>query len=172
MIDAQEVIRLLGLEKHPKEGGWFAETWRGELQLPANALPGRYSGPRSAGTAIYYLLDDRSISALHRLSSDEVFHFYLGDPVEMLQLLPDGSSQCLRLGQNLLSGERLQITVSAGTWQGARLLPGGRFALLGCTVAPGFDYADYEHALDREALVARWPEQAERIDALMRPQGI
>jgi predicted cupin superfamily sugar epimerase len=169
VIDPVEIVRLLGLQKHPKEGGWFFETWRGSDVLPASALPERYQTARNAGTAIYYLLDRDSISALHRLASDEVFHFYLGDPVEMLQLLPDGGSRIVTLGQDILAGQSLQTVVPAMAWQGARLKAGGRFALLGCTVAPGFDYADYEHALDEAALLAAWPDRSEMIRGLMRP---
>lgn len=169
MIEAVEVIRLLGLKPHPIEGGWFDETWRaGDILDPA-MLPGRYVGPRNAGTAIYYLLTEGAVSALHRLQSDEIFHFYLGDAVEMLKLLPDGSSETMVLGSDLGAGQRPQICVPAQAWQGARLLPGGRFALMGCTVAPGFDYADYEHATDKQALLSGWPDQRERIEALIRP---
>lgn len=169
MIGAEAIIRGLGLTPHPAEGGWFRETWRSPETLAPSALDSRYGGSRSAGTAIYYLLTTNSVSALHRLKTDEVFHFYLGDPVEMLQLFPNGGSEILTLGQDILNGQRLQATVPAWTWQGSRLLPGGRFALLGCTVAPGFDYADYEHALDLEALLNGWPNQSNRIQALARP---
>lgn len=169
MIAATEVIRLLGLKPHPIEGGWFDETWRaGDILNPA-MLPGRYAGPRNAGTAIYYLLTEGAVSALHRLQSDEIFHFYLGDAVEMLKLLPNGSSEVAVLGSDLAAGQRPQTCVPAQVWQGARLTPGGRFALMGCTVAPGFDYADYEHATDKQALLSGWPDQQERIEALMRP---
>ncbi|MBF0267520.1 MAG: cupin domain-containing protein [Alphaproteobacteria bacterium] len=168
-MDAQEVVRLLGLKPHPAEGGWFVETWRGADQLPASALPARYGNARSVGTAIYYLLTAQSISALHRLKSDEIFHFYLGDPVEMLQLFPGGGSRILHLGQDIAAGQQPQALVPAGAWQGSRLLPNGSFALLGCTVAPGFDFQDYEHALDKAALLKEWPDQAERIEALIRP---
>lgn len=169
MIEADEVIRLLGLKPHPIEGGWFDETWRaGDILNPA-MLPGRYVGPRTTGTAIYYLLTEGAVSALHRLQSDEIFHFYLGDAVEMLKLLQDGSSEIAALGSDLAAGQRPQIRVPAGAWQGARLLPGGRFALMGCTVAPGFDYADYEHATDMQALLSGWPDQQKRIEALLRP---
>src|SRR5581483_11176343 len=100
--------------------------------------------PPAAATAIYYLLTPDTVSAMHRLATDEIFHFYLGDPVEMLQLRPDGSHRVAILGPDLDAGQRPQIVVPRGVWQGARLVPGGRFALLGTTVAPGFDYADYE----------------------------
>lgn len=104
---------------------------------------------------------------MHMLESDEIFHFYLGDPVEMVQLFPDGRSAVLRLGPDLIAGEQVQVLVPAGVWQGTRLIENGKFALLGCTVVPGFDYADYHNA-SYAGLAAKWPEQKERIRALTR----
>jgi uncharacterized protein len=118
-------------------------------------------------TAIYYLLTPETFSALHRLRSDEVFHFYLGDPVEMLQLLPGGEGRLHVLGTDLAAGMRPQVVVPRDVWQGARLLPGGSLALLGTTVAPGFDPADCESG-KRDALVAAYPDFRERIVALTR----
>jgi predicted cupin superfamily sugar epimerase len=128
-------------------------------------LPSRYSGPRAFGTCIYYLLTPTTFSAMHRLQSDEIFHFYLGDPVEMLQLWPDGSGKIVTLGSDLQAGMHPQVIVPRGVWQGARLVAGGKFALLGCTVAPGFDFADYEHGR-REELIRDYPQFRERIVAL------
>jgi predicted cupin superfamily sugar epimerase len=164
-MTAEELIRLLNLQPHPKEGGFFRETYRAAEQVDAAALPAHYAGPRSHGTAIYYLLTPTTFSALHRLASDEVFHSYLGDPVEMLQLHPDGSGQVVTLGPDVTAGQQPQVVVPRGVWQGSRLADGGRFALLGCTVAPGFDYADYEHG-DRATLVQRYPAFAELIGRL------
>ena len=104
---------------------------------------------------------------MHVLDSDEIFHFYLGDPVEMLQLYPDGRSAIVVLGQELLAGQQVQVLVPAGVWQGTRLLGESKFALLGCTVVPGFDYADYRNA-SYDELAAKWPDQEERIRALTR----
>src|SRR5262249_56808086 len=122
-----------------------------------------YGSDRRASTAIYYLLTPGTFSALHRLQTDEVFHFYLGDPVRMLQLLPDGTGRTVVLGPDVLAGQHLQVMVPRGVWQGSLLEPGGEFALLGCTVAPGFEYVDYEHG-DREGLIARYPQFAELIE--------
>jgi predicted cupin superfamily sugar epimerase len=165
MVTVETLRALLGLRPHPVEGGYFAETYRSAEQLPAAALPARYPAPRPVGTAIYYLLTPETFSALHRLASDEIFHFYLGDPVEMLQLWPDGSHRVVLIGPDLEAGERPQIIVPAGIWQGARLRPGGRHALLGTTVAPGFDYADYESA-SRPLLLQSHPAAESLIRAL------
>ena len=156
MLTVDQIKSLLGLKPHPEEGGFFVETYRAGERIPAEALGGRYRGARSVGTAIYYLLTPDTFSAMHRLASDEIFHFYLGDPVEMLQLFPDGTGRIVTLGQDLAKGMRPQAIVPQGVWQGSRLVPGGRFALLGTTVAPGFDFADYEHAR-RDALLSSHP---------------
>jgi predicted cupin superfamily sugar epimerase len=165
MPTADELIRRLGLQPHPKEGGFFRETYRAEDVWPASVLPARYGGDRRASTAIYYLLTPTTFSALHRLRSDEVFHFYLGSPVRMLQLWPDGTGRTVVLGPDLAAGHALQVVVPRGVWQGSLLEPGGDFALLGCTVAPGFEYADYESGRQAE-LVAQYPAFADLIGRL------
>jgi len=166
MPTADELIALLQLQPHPKEGGCFRETYRSEDRLSAAHLPARYRGDHSVSTAIYYLLTPTSISPLHRLASDEIFHFYLGDPVRMLQLGPGQEGHEIVLGQDLAAGQQLQVLAPRDVWQGSCLLePGGRFALLGCTVAPGFDYADYEHG-QRDELVRQFPQYAELIRRL------
>ena len=104
---------------------------------------------------------------MHTLDSDEIFHFYLGGPVEMLQLYPDGRSALFTLGHDLSAGQQVQLVVPAGVWQGTRLLSDGKVALLGCTVIPGFDFADYRNA-GYDELAEKWPSQAERIRALTR----
>ena len=104
---------------------------------------------------------------MHKLASDEVFHFYLGDAVEMLQLSPDGTGGRIVLGQDVANGELLQTVVPQGVWQGTRLIRGGKVALLGCTVSPGFDYADYASGT-RDKLLNGWPEWAEMIRGLTR----
>jgi len=164
--EAAAVIARLGLVPHPKEGGWFRETYRSRETLAPASLPPRYGAARSAATAIYYLLTPDTVSAIHRLASDEVFHFYAGDPVEQLRLFPDGRGEIVRLGNDLAAGHMPQSVVPQGVWQGARLATGGRYALLGCTVAPGFDYADYE-AGRRGPLVAAYPAFAALLAALM-----
>jgi uncharacterized protein len=166
-MTAEEIKRLLQLEAHPREGGYFRQTWKSDEDIPLAALPPRYSSARAAGTAIYYLLEPSTFSEMHRLISDEVFHFYYGDAVEMLQLWPDGSSRVVLLGSDLSGGTLPQLVVPKGVWQGSRLAPGGSVALLGCTVSPGFDYADYETG-KRDELTSEYPEAAEMIEILTR----
>src|SRR5262249_20229117 len=121
---AQELIHHLQLQPHPKEGGFFRETYRSDESLPANAMGPRYAGSRSVSTAIYYLLTPKTYSAMHRLQSDEVFHFYGGGLVEMLQLFPDGTGKTILLG-NLLDGGQPQLVVPRGVWQGCAMGPQG-----------------------------------------------
>ena len=160
-MTADQIKTLLNLDPHPVEGGFFRRTFTSaaNVELPR--------GTRPQGTAIYYLLESGVFSELHLLDSDEIFHFYLGDPVEMLQLYPDGSSAVIKLGPDLEAGEQVQVLVPAGVWQGLRLIGDGKMALLGCTVVPGFNYADYHNAGYAE-LAAKWPDQVERIRALTR----
>jgi len=163
-MDAQTLIDHLGLVPLTVEGGWFRETWRAGESVPSHGLPPRYGAPRSHGTAIYYLLTPKDVSRIHRLASDEVFHFYLGDPVEMTMF--DGTEgRTIVLGPDLLAGQVVQHVVPRGVWQGARLAAGGSWALLGTTVAPGFDYGDYENG-DRADLVRRYPDWADAVTAL------
>jgi len=160
-VTASEIKTLLQLEPHPCEGGWFRQTYVSNLRYAAP------QGERTGATAIYYLLEAGAFSEMHRLASDEVFHFYLGDPVEMLQLWPGGRSTLVTLGPDLGAGQQVQMVVPAGVWQGTRLVGSGQVALLGCTVSPGFDYADYRRGSFAE-LAAGWPDEAERIRALTR----
>lgn len=160
-MTAQEIKATLNLQPHPIEGGFFRRTYTspGAVELPR--------GMRAMGTAIYYLLEPGTFSEMHVLDSDEIFHFYLGDPVEMLQLNPDGSSAIFTLGPDLQAGQHMQLVVPAGVWQGTRLIGDGQVALLGCTVTPGFDFADYRNA-SYDELAAKWPGEAETIRALTR----
>jgi hypothetical protein len=160
-VTADQIKTLLNLQPHPTEGGFYRRTYTSAsaLELPR--------GIRPAGTAIYYLLEQGTFSEIHVLDSDEIFHFYLGDPVEMLQLYPDGRSALFILGTDLQAGQHVQLAVPGGVWQGTRLIGNGSVALLGCTVTPGFDFADYRNA-SYDELVEKWPEAAERIRALTR----
>lgn len=162
-MTAEDAIQILNLQPHPVEGGFFRETYRAAATVPVAG------GTRAVSTAIYYLLKPGHVSELHTLASDEVFHFYLGGPVRMLQLWPDGSGREVILGTDLTAGQVPQVVVPAGVWQGTRLVGESGFALLGCTVAPGFDYADYK-GTSRAELTARWPAFAEEI-AHLTPRG-
>lgn len=157
---AQELITRLELVPHP-EGGWFRETYRSRETLPAQALPERFTGSRAFSTAIYFLLESGDMSALHRIKSDEVWHFYAGSALLIHCIFPDGGYQALRLGADLAAGELFQAVVPAGCWFGAELAEEG-FALVGCTVSPGFDFADFEMA-DVEQLCGRYPQHTELI---------
>jgi uncharacterized protein len=173
MMTTEAIIAMLGLAPLPGEGGYYIETYQSAMQVPLSQLSGAYQGGhRQLSSAIYYLLTDEvdSFSALHRLIGDEIYHFYLGDPVGMLLLDPSGSCRRVVLGQNLEAGHRVQFVVPAGTWQGSRLLPGGKFALMGTTMAPGFDYRDFEGGT-REVLSNKYPEWKEEIKRLTRLLG-
>jgi uncharacterized protein len=166
-VNAEKLKSLLNLVPLSIEGGYFNETYRSSDMIPQECLQGRYSGSRTVATAIYYLLEPNTFSELHRVASDEIFHFYLGDPVEMLQLWPDGSDKRVLIGSDLEEGMNPQLVVPQGVWQGAMLVAGGEFALLGCTVSPGFEYADYESG-SRNHLIEAYPKHGEMICALTR----
>lgn len=151
----ENVIETLKLVPLDIEGGMVRESYVSDVKL--NDDP--------AGTAIYYLLTDRSFSHLHRLSADEIYHFYLGEPVELLLLYPDGSFEITILGSDILNGELVQKLVPAGTWQGSRLKPGGKFALMGTTMTPGYTPECYEHG-DAEVLKEQYQEVSEMIERL------
>jgi predicted cupin superfamily sugar epimerase len=159
MSRAQEIIDKLGLAPHP-ERGYYLETYRAATSISTAA------GPRAVSTAIYFLLAQQRATHLHRLKSDELFHLYEGGPLEVLLLSPDGG-RVARLGRDLDAGERPQLVIPAGTWFGTELPAGVEFCLWGCTVAPGFDFADFELAAGPE-LAARYPEFAERIGRMSR----
>ncbi|HEY6412784.1 MAG TPA: cupin domain-containing protein [Edaphobacter sp.] len=167
-MTAEDVKKWLKLAPHPREGGWYVRTYEAADKVAAEVFEeGRYRGARRTGTAIYYLLEPDTFSEMHRLKSDEVFHFYAGDAVEMLQLLPDGSGRRVVIGNDLAVGERPQVVVGRGVWQGSRLVGGGKWALLGCTVSPGFEFEDYEDG-ERATLGEGWPEFARMISELTR----
>lgn len=161
---ATEIIALLGLRPHP-EGGYYAETFRSSLEVASVA----HAGARQASTAIYFLLRTRDFSAFHRVRSDEVWHHYAGDALELV-VVCEASSACsrVRLGSALQLGERPQYVVPANVWQAARPLAGPHgYALVGCTVAPGFEFADFELPA-RSELLARMPVHAALIGELTR----
>jgi uncharacterized protein len=169
MPTAKEIIAALDLEPHPIEGGFFRETYRSEGKIPGDCLPGGYvrcSG-RSMGTAIYYLLTAETFSEMHRVPTEEVFHYYLGGPLRMLLLFPGGAGREVVIGPDVKGGQHPQFVVPAGIWQGSRLEPGAEFVLVGATMAPGFEYADYEQGR-RDELIGLYPAFAEQIRQLTR----
>ncbi len=166
-MSATEWIRHLDLQPHP-EGGWFRETYRAEHHWPAETLAPAFSGTRSASTAIAYLLEAGDISHLHRLRQDEVWHHYAGGSCSIFCLSPEGAACVRRLGKNPATGSRPQLTVPAGHWFGAKPDPGVAYTLAGCTVAPGFEFEDFEMA-DRPTLLEGFPQHREWIETLTRP---
>jgi uncharacterized protein len=164
---ARQVIERLQLQPHP-ERGFYVETYR----APARVDSAAHGGARAASTAIYFLVTaEEPATSLHRLRSDEVFHLYEGGPLEILRLFPDGAWDVAKLGLDLDAGERPQVVVPAGTWFGTALVPGASHCLMGCTVAPGFDFADFDLAEGPE-LEAAYPGAAERIRRTYTRPGI
>lgn len=159
-------IRKLALERHP-EGGFYRETYRSPLTVGSELLPSTFQGERAASTAIYFLLRDDDFSALHRLRSDEMWHFYAGSTLIVHLIDAQGDAREIRLGPDLDAGESLQGVVPAGCWFGACLKNENSFALVGCTVAPGFDFADFELG-KRAELVASYPQHRRLIEHLTR----
>lgn len=164
-LTADKIIKLLDLQPLSFEGGYFRETYRSELIIHHNALPDRYTEDKSVSTAIYYFLTTERKSVMHRIPTDEVFHFYLGDTVEMLLLYEDGTAEVKYLGTDIKDGQSPQIIVPRNTWQGARVIKGGEFALMGTTVSPGFDFPDLEIG-DFEKLAQAFPEYINLIKEL------
>ena len=161
-----DLIAALNLQPHP-EGGWYRETYRAPETVASSALPERFDGQRSHATAIYFLLNSESFSALHRLKSDELWHFYSGSPLTVHVIHADGRYTPIKLGPDLAQGETFQAVVPHGCWFGATVDTPDCYALVGCSVAPGFDFADFEMA-DRESLSEEFPQHTELIARLTR----
>lgn len=165
MDTAPELIRALALQPHP-EGGWFRETYRSEEKIDGSQLPSRYGGEsRSLATAIYFLLETGQFSAFHRLRSDETWFHHAGGSLDIWRIDPQGNLHAEQLGP---AAARWQTLLPRGDWFAARPATGAEFALIGCTVAPGFDFADFELA-ERNALSAQFPAHREIIHQLTRP---
>lgn len=168
-MNARDWIQHLALRPHP-EGGYYRESYRAATVLPAQALPRGFKGPRAASTAIFFLLTRGQVSHLHRIRSDEVWHHYDGGTVLIHTLTPEGDYLLSRLGKNPAAGEAPQALVKAGSWFGATLAPRTDFALVGCTVAPGFDFAEFEMA-KAGVLLESHPGQAVLIRRLCARQA-
>jgi predicted cupin superfamily sugar epimerase len=164
-MTARHYIDHLQLKPHP-EGGFYKETYRSEGNIQAGCLPNEVKGDRSFSTAIYFLLQESDFSAFHRIKSDECWHFYEGGTL-LIHVLQDGIYSCIRLGRNIHEGETFQYVVPAGAWFASEPAPSSFFTLVGCTVAPGFDFADFEMA-EKKNLVLQFPEHASLINRLCR----
>ena len=171
-MTADQLIKSLRLAPHP-EGGFFRETYRAAGTIACDALPNGFGGDRAFSTSIYYLLQAGQVSMLHRIRSDELWHFHMGDALEVIDITPEGVLTTTVLGHDVADGNTLQSVVPAGRWFGARLARPARdaFALVGCTVAPGFDFADFEMA-DRDAMLNAFGQHDAIIKALTRPTNV
>jgi predicted cupin superfamily sugar epimerase len=165
MTDIETLVRQLHLLPHP-EGGFYVETYRSAEHIEAGALPGRFNGARNMATAIYFLLPPGVFSAFHRILSDETWHFYDGGPLNIYVIDPGGILQVIRLGCSLKDGETYQAVVPAGCWF-ASMPAAETYSLVGCTVAPGFDFADFELAKAAD-LVAVYPQHESLVRLLCR----
>lgn len=165
-MDASYYIKHLGLEKHP-EGGYYKETYRASERIRKDALPAGFSGDRCFSTAIYYLLEQGDFSAFHRIKSDECWHFYSGATLLIHVIEPTGKYYCKRLGSRLDEEEVFQFVVPAEAWFASEPASGSTFCLVGCTVAPGFDFEDFEMA-EKSSLLQLYPQHNNVIERLCR----
>jgi predicted cupin superfamily sugar epimerase len=167
MKSAEYWVSMYNLQTHP-EGGYYAETYRSSEGIAREALPERFHGARSFSTGIYFLLESSDFSAFHRIKSDEMWHFYAGESLEVFVIDPEnGELEVIKMGADPAKGETFQAVVPAGTWFASRPAHGSSYSLVGCTVAPGFDFADFEMA-GRAALTAQYPQHAALIAELTR----
>lgn len=161
MKQARDWIEGLQLLPHP-EGGFYKETYRSEETYFQESLPQRYMGVRSFGTSIYFLLTQNDKSHFHRLQSDEIWHYHQGGAVEIHMIFSNGEYSMQCLGTELKSGQQLQVIIPRGTWFAAQVVVGD-FILVGCTVAPGFAFEDFELA-DRQSLLSAYPQHRTLIE--------
>lgn len=164
MRSASYYINKLNLQAHP-EGGYFAETYRSADTIDSDALPQSFDGDRNISTAIYFLLEGHQFSAFHRIKSDELWHFYTGIPLLVYIIHPDGELETLKIGNDLDDDCNFQGIVKAGCWFASRPINEQGFSLVGCTVAPGFDFSDFEMA-DGD-LIKQFPQHSELISKLL-----
>lgn len=160
-MNYQDIIKKFDLVPLPEEGGYYRETYRDSSKVVGSALP-LHEGDRTYSTCIYYLITPEEFSGLHAVKSTEVFHFYAGDPVVMVQITEKGDLSRVILGNDLTTEQSPQVIVTPYIWQGTKLVEGGEWALLGCTVAPGFEFSDFIIE-DREALIKRFPAHKDSV---------
>jgi uncharacterized protein len=165
-MTVHQIVQSLDLQPHP-EGGYYKEVYRSEGFIPQTCLPGDFHGQRSFSTSIYYMLQKGDYSAFHRIKSDEIWHYYYGGDILLHMLDPEGGYQCKILGNNIVNGASFQLIIPAGTWFAAETAPNNEYTLAGCTVAPGFDFADFELA-DSKSLIQQYPNYHDIISRLCR----
>ncbi|MEJ7586844.1 MAG: cupin domain-containing protein [Ferruginibacter sp.] len=165
-VSAKIIIEKFALSPHP-EGGYFRENYRASEVIPAVSLPCRFNGERNYSTAIYFLLERDSFSAFHTIRSDECWHFYAGDTLLVHLIHLDGRAETITLGGDIIMGEQVQAIVPAGCWFAAEPAPGSAYAFVGCTVAPGFDFKDFQLA-DKAVLAEQFPRHATITHRLTR----
>lgn len=166
MSQIEKLVSTFNLLPHP-EGGFYAETYRSSESISHGNLPPRFAGERNFSTAIYFLLPSENFSAFHRIQSDECWHFYEGGMLEVYVLHASGELQTIRLGSDIVNGETYQAVVPAGCWFASRPAAGTAYSFVGCTVAPGFDFADFELAT-AEVLIKEFPQHKALIKELCR----
>jgi uncharacterized protein len=166
MTSAEQLIQQYKLEPHP-EGGWYKETYRSLELIAATALPERFSGARAFSTAIYFLLEAGNFSAFHKIKSDECWHFYSGDPLDLYILKQDGNLEVIHLGNDISKQQVFQYVVPANCWFASKPSAESKFSFLGCTVAPGFHFSDFELAT-ADSLASEFPQHKDLIQSLCR----
>jgi uncharacterized protein len=166
MDPVSNIIQTLGLYPHP-EGGYFRETYRSQGEIGPECLVDQYPAKRSFATCIYFLLTYGSFSAFHCITQDEIWHFYDGSPLHLHLITQQGNYSKIAIGRNLDEGEVPQFVVPGGTWFAATVINPNGYSLVGCTVSPGFDFADFELGM-REALISRFPQHSGIIKQLTR----
>ena len=166
MISTDKLIKQFNLQRHP-EGGWYNQTYKSNEFIPGDALPERFKGDRSFSTAIYFLLEQGDFSAFHRIKSDECWHFYSGEPLHIYIIDQSGELNIIMLGNDLENGLAFQYVVPANCWFASRPAPGSHYCFVGCTVAPGFEFDDFEMA-NGEELSLLYPNHSSIIKELSR----
>jgi uncharacterized protein len=166
MLTTESLIAQYKLKTHP-EGGHYLQTYKSDEIIPKASLSNRFKGDRSFSTAIYFLLEGKQFSAFHRIQSDELWHFYTGVGLQVYVIHPDGRGEILKLGDDLANGYSFQQVVPAGCWFASKPITENGFSFVGCTVAPGFDFVDFELA-EKKVLLKEYPQHAGWIDELCR----
>ncbi len=166
MSTVDRLIKQFNLQPHP-EGGWYSQTYKSNEQVNAKALPGRFGADRFFSTAIYFLLDKGNFSAFHKIKSDECWHFYAGDPLLVYLIKQNGELETVTLGSDFENGQTFQYVVPANCWFASRPAPGSEYCFVGCTVAPGFEFEDFELAKATE-LAEMYPRHKMIIEQLCR----